>query len=122
MVVNYSANGTLRVDLQCGVSYGEDLPTVRRVAVDAITDVPGRDTSREVELFFEEFGSSSISFVTRFWVDYDTHADFLTARSGAICRLKQAFDAHDIMIPFPIRTLDFGIRGGQGLTDALPLG
>jgi small conductance mechanosensitive channel len=31
--------------------------------------------------------------------------------------IKEAFDANDIMIPFPIRTLDFGIRGGEKLSE-----
>ena len=29
--------------------------------------------------------------------------------------IKDAFDANDITIPFPIRTLDFGIKGGTEL-------
>jgi small conductance mechanosensitive channel len=33
-------------------------------------------------------------------------------RSKAIKAIKKAFDEQDITIPFPIRTLDFGIKGG----------
>jgi hypothetical protein len=33
-------------------------------------------------------------------------------------KLKAAYDANDITIPFPIRTLDFGIKGGERLFDA----
>ena len=33
--------------------------------------------------------------------------------------IKKAFDAHDITIPFPIRTLDFGIKGGIPLNQML---
>jgi small conductance mechanosensitive channel len=36
-------------------------------------------------------------------------------RSKAIKRIKKAFDEQDITIPFPIRTLDFGIKGGKKL-------
>lgn len=42
---------------------------------------------------------------------------FLKARSDAIIRLKKAFDENDITIPFPIRTLDFGIKGGEKLDE-----
>jgi small conductance mechanosensitive channel len=37
-------------------------------------------------------------------------------KSTAIKTIKKAFDEHEITIPFPIRTLDFGIKGGQTLS------
>lgn len=119
-VVNYSASGTRRVDVACGVSYGDDLERVREVVTDAIGKLGMRDQSTDVQVFFEEFGDSSINFVARFWVDYQRHTDFLGARSEAILAIKSAFDDNDIVIPFPIRTLDFGIRGGEPLSEALP--
>jgi small conductance mechanosensitive channel len=36
-------------------------------------------------------------------------------KSKAIKAIKSAFDEHEITIPFPIRTLDFGIKGGQAI-------
>ena len=119
-VTNYSSNGKLRVDVACGVSYGDDLDKVRSTATEAIRSVSCRDDSKDVQLFFTEFGDSSINFVARFWIAYRKHADFFAARSEAMVRLKKAFDQDDIMIPFPIRTLDFGIRGGERLADVLP--
>jgi small conductance mechanosensitive channel len=34
-------------------------------------------------------------------------------------RIKQAFNENGITIPVPIRTLDFGIVGGEKLSDML---
>jgi len=119
-VMNYSASGTRRVDLGCGVSYGDDLEKVHRVVSETLDGIARRDTSRDVEVFFTGFGSSSINLVGRFWVDYSKHPDFLDAQSRAIVAIKKAFDDNDIVIPFPIRTLDFGIRGGKTLADSLP--
>lgn len=116
-VVNYSVSGTRRVDVSCGVSYGDDLEKVKKVVKAALSGLSTRDTSKGVEVFFEEFGGSSINFVGRFWVDYERNPDFLDARSDAIIAIKRAFDENDIMIPFPIRTLDFGIRGGKPLAE-----
>ena len=121
-VLNHSASGTRRVEIACGVSYGDDLEKVRQVVMDTLDGVEGRDRSRNVEVFFTGFGSSSIDFVGRFWVDYEKQPDFLDAQSRAIIATKKAFDANDIVIPFPIRTLDFGVRGGQPLAEALPRG
>jgi small conductance mechanosensitive channel len=116
-VINYTAAGSRRVEVECGVSYGDDLEKVERVVRGALD---GIEESRDVQVFFTGYGSSSINLVGRFWIDYQEQADFLEARSKAVVAIKQAFDASDIVIPFPIRTLDFGIRGGRPLAEALP--
>lgn len=106
-IMNYSARGSRRVDISLGVSYGDDLEKARRVAIEAVESVPSRLPDREVELFYEEFGESSIDFTVRFWIPFETQKDYLAARSDAIVRIKQAFDANGVTIPFPIRTLEF---------------
>jgi len=119
-ITNYSATGLRRIDLKAGVSYADDLETVRRVAIRAVERVSARKPDTEVELFFEEFADSSIDFVVRFWIDFTSkHADYLRARSEAIERLKRAFDEEGITIPFPTRTLDFGVRGGETPSEVL---
>ncbi len=119
-LVNYSRSPHLRVDLRCGVSYGDDLETAERIAKDTLSGLEMRDKTRDVELFWESFGDSSIDFVVVFWIVYRRQADFLKARSEAIKQLKMAFDENDITIPFPIRTLDFGVVGGEKLNEVLP--
>lgn len=116
-LVNYSKTTQRRVDLRCGVAYGDNLDEAERVAVDA---VKGAGDVQDVELFYEEFGDSSINFVLRFWVNFEKQTDFLGARSRAIKQLKDAFDERGITIPFPIRTLDFGVVGGEKLSEVLP--
>ena len=54
------------------------------------------------------------------WVEYKSQLEFLKSQSEAIIAIKKAFDREDIMIPFPIRTLDFGIKGGEKLNEVLP--
>lgn len=112
---NYTINGERRVDLTCGISYGEDLDKVKRVALEAVQRRVNYNKSRPVEFFYTGFGSSSIDFIIRFWLDLCNQSDYLKARDEAVIALKQAFDAEGITIPFPIRTLDFGIKGGLQL-------
>jgi small conductance mechanosensitive channel len=38
-------------------------------------------------------------------------------QSDAIIKIKEAFEQNDISLPFPIRTLDFGMKGGKTLAD-----
>lgn len=118
-LTNYTDSPTRRMDLACGVSYGDDLEKARSVALDAMKDIDHRDRSREPEFFFEEFGGSSINFVTRVWLDDSEQSTFLAARSDAVMRLKKAFDENDIGIPFPIMTLDFSDAGTRLLDEPL---
>lgn len=116
---NYTNTGLQRIDLSCGISYGDDLEKAKKVAVEAVDRVENVLSDKGIEFYYEEFGDSSINFKIRFWVTFITNPDFWKVRSDAIIAISKAFDEHDIMIPFPIRTLDFGIRGGEKLDGML---
>ncbi len=117
VVVNYTHTKDRRVDLAVGVSYGDDLRKVKDLTLKVVSGLDSIDKTKEVTLFFDEFGDSSINFKVRFWAKSSGQLDFLTARSEAIMAIKEAFDENDITIPFPIRTLDFGIKGGEKLSE-----
>lgn len=110
---NFTTIGKRRVRIDCGVSYGDDLEKVERIAKEAMEDIPGRIMSEEVTLFWKGFGDSSIDFSVNIWLEYTReNKTYISVKNQAIKNLKKAFDDNDIMIPFPIRTLDFGIKGG----------
>lgn len=115
---NYST-GTRRIDLACGISYGEDLEKVKKLALQAIKKLNIALATEPIEFHYNEFGDSSINFNLKFWIEYPSHIEFLDARSEAIISLKKTFDENDITIPFPIRTLDFGIKGGKTLSSEM---
>lgn len=116
-IFNCSVCGHRRLELECGVSYGEDLSVVQSVATEALESLEGRDATTPVAVHFTHFGDSSIDFVAHIWFTFRSQADFLRIRSEAIKALKRAFDKAGITIPFPIRTLDFGIKGGTTLAE-----
>lgn len=118
-IENYSETGKRRVELSCGISYGDDLEKVKKIALASIAGSPFLDPTESISFFYSGFGDSSINFNLYFWVNDTAQAAFLEARSEAIMKLKKAFDQNDIMIPFPIRTLDFGIKGGEKLNTML---
>ncbi len=115
-VINFSLMGKRRIDLAVGVSYGDDLEQVRDVTIKAVRQVSNLDQTHPVELYFEEFGDSSINFQLHFWVTFHKQRDYLKGRDEAIRHIKRAYNQSDICIPFPIRTLDFGIKGGERLS------
>ncbi len=114
--VNYTWNKKRRIDLECGVSYGDDLEKVQKVAIEAIEEgVPDVLKDHEVQVEFKEFGGSSINFDIRFWIEFDQNYDFIGHRSDAVIAIKKKFDENGVTMPFPTRTLDFGIRGTEKL-------
>jgi small conductance mechanosensitive channel len=119
-LINYTETLDRRVDLEIGVSYGDDLEQVVEVAIAALDGLEGRNLEREAEFFYTGFGGSSVDFVLRFWLLDAYQGSFLAARHRAIIAVKKAFDAAGITIPFPIRTLDFGVVGGKELSEMLP--
>ncbi len=117
---NYTVTGQRRVDVSCGVSYGDDLDKVEKIVIDAINDNIDVIDNKAVDVVYNEFGSSSINFVARFWIDNTGQRDYLKAQSVVIKAIKKAFDDNDVMIPFPITTLDFGIKGGVPMSKMFP--
>lgn len=116
-IENFSHLKKRRFDLPIGVSYGEDLDKVKQVTIDAVSNVENVSKEHPPVLFFTEFGESSINFSIRIWIDSADSKAFRQMGSDAIVAIKKAFDENDIQMPFPTRTLDFGVRGGKPLDE-----
>ncbi len=116
-IVNFSVTGERRIDLPVGISYGDDLEKVKNVVTSTISNLEGVKKDKDIIFDYFEFGDSSINFYIRFWIHYPDQPGFLKITNDAIMAIKKAFDENDITIPFPIRTLDFGIKGGSKLSD-----
>ncbi len=116
-IINYSILGERRIDLAVGISYGDDLEKVQKIVVNALNQVEGVIRKENMIFAYTGFGDSSINFEIKFWIRYPDDPGFLSMRTQAIMAIKSAFDANDITIPFPIRTLDFGIKGGEKLSE-----
>lgn len=116
-IVNYSTFGKRRIDLAVGVSYGENLREVKQLVLDTINKMDNVIDRDNILFCYTGFGGSSIDFEIKFWIDFSRQAVYNDMRSEAIMAIKEAFDNADIMIPYPIRTLDFGIKGGEKLSE-----
>lgn len=116
-IVNYSSLTHRQIIIACGISYAEDLEEVESVVRKAILELEGLIRKDDLIFDYEEFGGSSINFYVRFWIEYPGEPGYLGMKSKAIKAIKKSFDQNNITIPFPIRTLDFGIKGGKTLSE-----
>jgi small-conductance mechanosensitive channel len=94
-----------RFDLQVGVAYNEDLDRVREVLQTVADDHPLSLDEPAPMVLFTGFADSSINFQFSVWTLSD---NYLEVRTQIPLAVKEAFDEHNIEIPFPHRTLYTG--------------
>lgn len=116
-IENYSLLGKRRLDIEIGVSYGEDLEKVQRITLEAVKDIDGLSEDEQTTMYYTAFGDSSINYTIRLWLKSPEQSAYWIVSNQVIINIKKAYDKSNITIPFPIRTLDFGIKGGQSLED-----
>ncbi|MBE0376212.1 mechanosensitive ion channel family protein [Pseudoalteromonas prydzensis] len=112
---NYSTLGVRRIEVPVGISYADDPEQAAEVIVKKINEFDFVIKQEETAVYADSFGDSSVNLLVWFWIKYPGEADFMTVRHKAIVAVKQALNDADISIPFPIRTLDFAIKGGEKL-------
>lgn len=109
-----------RVRIICGVAYAEDVDQSREVIESAVHSCQSVQGKRTVEVFAQEFASSSINFEVAWWTG-SKPVDIRRSRDEVVAAIKRALDNAGIEIPFPYRTLTFkdpNISGAVGETIA----
>jgi small conductance mechanosensitive channel len=97
-ITNVSRMEKRRVDLTVGVAYESDLSKVKQVLSDLAKEDPAVLKEEPVDVFVSNLGDSSIEMGLRVWVK---NADYWTTKWRLTENIKNAFDAHEISIPFP---------------------
>ena len=115
ILTNYSVNGKRRLEVPVGISYADDPEQAASVIPDAINQLDFVVDKDETGVFAASFGDSSVNLLVWFWIDYPGEPGFMIARHKAVVTIQKALNEADILIPFPIRTLDFGAKGGETL-------
>ncbi len=102
-IQNITANTFRRIDVQVGVHYSSDLPKVVEYTRQIVQAHPKVVDQPAVAVLATRFGDSAIDLEVRFWIN--STDSFPVIRSEVIQAIKTAYDAKNITIPFPIRTL-----------------
>ncbi len=99
-IVNYSARDTRRVDLVFGIGYEDDLHKAKALIREILAADERILSDPEPFVALVELGESSMDIAVRPWV---RASDYGAVRSDLLERVKTAFDAHGIHIPYPTR-------------------
>ncbi|MFD1616522.1 mechanosensitive ion channel family protein [Gelatiniphilus marinus] len=97
-IINYTTEGTRRVDLTFGVGYDSDIKKTKAVLMQVLTSHPKvlKDPAPTVNV--SELADSSINFAVRPWSTAD---DYWDVYFGITEDVKEALDKAGIEIPYP---------------------
>jgi small conductance mechanosensitive channel len=97
-IINYTAEGKMRVDITIGVGYDEDIKKTKEVLMGVLTDNPQvmKDPSPSVNV--SELADSSVNFAVR---PYCRPEDYWTVYFATMENCKLALDEAGIEIPYP---------------------
>lgn len=97
-IINYTTEGTRRVDLVFGVGYDSDIKKTKEVLMQVLISHPKilKDPAPTVNVM--ELADSSINFATRPWCKAEDYWDIYFEVTEQV---KEALDAAGIEIPYP---------------------
>lgn len=99
-IINLSAKGYRRVDLEVGISYDDNVVHAQKIIKEVLSKHPLilKDPLPDVEVL--RFGESSVDFAVRPYCQVD---DYWKVYFDSYKEIKIALDANNITIPFPQR-------------------
>lgn len=104
-VTNITRFPIRRLDINVGVAYKENVGKVREVLLDLADKEPLCLDEPEPLVRFLNFGDSALEFLFAVWCVKD---DYLKLNTKMMQQIKERFDAENIEIPFPHRSLYTG--------------
>ncbi len=102
VIRNFSVYDTRRIDVTVGIGYGDDIGRAIEVALGVMRDDERILADPEPQVFVTELADSSVNLLLRCW---SARADFWATKCDLTRRVKEAFDAAGIEIPFPQRVV-----------------
>ncbi len=99
-IINYSVNGTRRVDLVIGVSYEDDIKKAKEIMLEVLQSDPLVLDDPAPFVGVLELADSSVNYVVRPWCKA---ADYWNVYFGTTEKVKLSLEANGLTIPFPQR-------------------
>lgn len=98
IISNYSFHATRRLDLTFGIDYGDQADAAKRIILDIARAEPRIHDDPEPWVRVTNLGDSSVDLTARLWCD---NGEYWDLKFTLIQRIKEAFDAGGISIPYP---------------------
>ncbi len=103
-ITNISGQGEIKVVMSYGIGYSDDIDKAKSVIKSVADSCPHVLHDKEVDIFVEALGDSSVNFAVRPWAKSEHYWDVFFYMHENI---KKAFDKENIGIPYP--TMDVNV-------------
>lgn len=97
-VKNYSFHDTRRIDMTFGIGYTDDIDKAKNILADLLNTDERILKDPAYSIFIEALADSSVNFHLRAW---SKNTDYWDIVNGLNEKVKKAFDAASINIPYP---------------------
>ncbi|WP_306250628.1 mechanosensitive ion channel family protein [Parvularcula sp. IMCC14364] len=97
-ITNYSANTDRRLDMVFGISYDDDIGKARDIILQIIKDDERVQDTPAPLVEVNSLGDFSVDFTVRMWLK---GSDYFAVKWDMNRKIKEAFDAQGVNIPFP---------------------
>jgi small conductance mechanosensitive channel len=97
-IKNITAEDTRRVDMVVGIGYGSDINKAMQIIADLLKSDSRVLAEPETQIAVGELADSSVNLLVRPWVKKE---DYWGLKLDFTHKVKEAFDAQGIEIPFP---------------------
>ena len=105
VVKNPVAKDTLRLKVPFGIGYDDDIGKATEIIQEEAENHPEILSDPAPSVRLTNLGGSSVELTSRVWIANPSRADFVKTRGEYTTTVKERFDAEDIDIPYPNRTL-----------------
>lgn len=109
-IVNWTVKGTRRIDMVFGIGYDDDIDQARSLMADIIAQDERILKDPAPKIAISELADSSVNFVVRPWVKVE---DYWGVHFDLTEKIKKAFDAAGVSIPFPQRDVHVYQHGAE---------
>lgn len=115
-VTNYTRMGMRRADVFGHAQKMNDLRKVKKVALEALNNVPGI-MPEKTNFFFKQVTQDDIIYNAEIWINSGNFDDFKNFMSNGIIILNEAFQANDITVPNDEYFIDFNENGERVISE-----
>jgi len=117
-IVNPVAKERLRVNVDFGIGYEDDVDRARDLILDEASRHPEVLDRPGPTVRIHRLGDSAVLLRVRFWIAHPARLDFVRVRSEFTQAVKERFDAEGVEMPYPYRQLtgDIETRTVDGRT------
>ncbi|GGM46925.1 hypothetical protein GCM10009006_30200 [Haloarcula argentinensis] len=110
VIKNPVAKEQLRLKFVFGIDYDDDIDEATEIILDEARAHPEIMDDPEPSVRLVELGDSSVGLQSRIWIKDPSRSDFVKTRAEYVKAVKQRFDAEDINMPYPNRTIGGGLE------------